>query len=686
MKLKHNTRTVLNLSLFLIIFAAFITACHDDNDRNSDPTSLQDRTLTERDFARDSNLRANPEGGVVASFLEPPTATTEENLTGELGFDVIPYRYDRTLNHRFCFLNSEETEHTLRLQTTTGEVILTSQPDGQCVTATVEPGHYEVVLNHGQHLDRVEPVFLITISDADQLANNNASGFLKLIDNIGSVFVTTAIAQTTDDNVTTLISTNSCVNCNLSGADLTGATLTFADISGADLSGASLSGVDLFECLAIGTDFSGADLSNTSGTTDLRGSDLTNANFSSANLTGVNFSSADMSDANLNNATITDAEFDNANLVGATWIDGGTCDITSVGFCNSSGGGGNDVDPCESLTVDSAHDGVTIYRCILPEVPTEICTDGTDVSTGLPVTVCEPNEDEDPITSVDLVDIFDQATQTFGAILDNNDTFAILAWGGEGGDASNDLFTSGGGGGDSGFASTVTTLSDYLDNFGQTTFYYYLGEAGILSNVDGDGGSSTLIMNVESSPSSLEDDMVLIAGGGAGGSEAGFFNDGATGGQGGIATSTVNGQGFIGVGQAIIDGAEGGSTDGTSVGGSGTNDGQDGIGGQGGQGFLGANSEWVNGDPGVGSDGRGGNTDSSFSSSGGGGGGGGLGGGGAGDGEPGAGGGSFSTAATVTCSSAPDFDNVPSGTGSKRESFNSRNGSVEIWIFPNGCN
>ena len=680
MKTDTLARPTAVILLLILIIAPFLTACHDDNDNNS--TSLQSRPLTEREFANDRNLRANPEDGIVAVHLEPPTASQNANITGEVGFDVIPYRYNRTINHNFCFLNASDTEHSVRLQMPDGTQILSAEPDGECVSAVVAPGEYEVVLTHGQHVDRAEPVFLITLPDAQEFSTNQRatnSSFARFLETISNVFNRPANAQTVDANVTTLISTNSCVNCDLSGSDLTGNDLTFTTLNGADLSNANLSGVSLFEGLMIGTNFSGADLSNT----DLRGSDMTSANMTNADLTGAFFDNSVLKSALFVGADITDASFDNASLVGAIWIDGGTCDVASIGMCNDTGATIG-TDACDSITEATTDDGQTVYKCLLQTVNKETCE---EVEGPLGTTeVCTPIDSSELLFTADLTDIVEEANLQFNDNADGNTPIAILAWGAEGGLASDDLFTSGGSGGESGFASTVTTLLDYQSNNGTTSFYYYLGEAGTLSNVDGDGGSSTIVMLVETSPSSL-DDIILIAGGGAGGDSAGFFTDGARGGQGGTAASTQNGQGFIGIGQSIIDGADGGSTDGTGIGGNGTDDGQDGIGGQGGQGFLGLNSEWVNGDPDVGSDGRGGNADDSFGSSGGGGGGGGLGGGGAGDGEPGAGGGSFSTIPTITCNSAPNNDNIPSNPGTVRDSsFGNSNGAVEIWIFPNGCN
>ena len=698
--MKFQTYTIGIVVLVCTLFA--FTSCHDNNNSSNGQT----RALSEQNFVDDTSLRADPVENIIALFIEPPDAAEEDNLTGGLGFDVIPYTYTRTLNHTFCFTDANpDSEHFAILQDSDGMEIIRAEANRDCVTVLLEPGDYEIVLTHGEHIEGIEPVFLVPMLEGEQLTREDRSTpsvFSKFFESISNVFTRPALAQSTSDNVTTLISTNACVDCDLMGVDLTGNDLSFSDLTGADLSeanliaveffeatlnnanlsGASLSGADFQDAEMIGVNLSGADMSDTNGRVSLRGADMTGADLSNSDLTRAFFSSTILTNADLTGAIITDAEFDNTNLVGATWIDGSTCDITSIGMCNSSGGG--DSNPCDSVSIGTTHDFNVVYKCLLPTVPGEDCTTETDPELDEDVTTCVPKDPDDLVISVDLVDIFDQVSSSLGGNLDSNTPMAILAWGGEGGIGANDLFTTGGGGGEGGFASTATTLSDFLSDYGQTSFYFYIAEAGTLSNVDGDGASSTLVMLVESNPSST-DDVLLIAGGGAGGDSAGILTDGSTGARGGHAAASVIGQGFIGVGQGVVSGADGGSTDGTGVGGNGTNDGKDGIGGQGGQGFLGLNSEWINGDPDVGSDGRGGNADDGFSSDGGGGGGGGLGGGGAGDGEPGAGGGSFSMPATITCDSAPNNDAVPSSPGKSRDSLGSKNGAVEVWIFVNGC-
>ena len=684
-----NSRNYFQLSAIAIvaifISAFFITACHDDNDNS---TILQKETLTEQDFFNNPDLRANPEAGLVAAFLEPSSASENDNLTGELGYDVIKYRYDRALNHRFCFIHSDDgSKHSIRLQDTEGSVILSTEAEGDCVSARVEEGHYELVLTHGEHIDAIDNIFLITVPDSQEFGMResiNQNSFAELFESIRNLFTKEAIAQTTDDNVVTLVSTNSCVGCDLSGVDLTGNDFTSANLTGANLSGSNLSGVSLSEAVLLTANLSGADLSDTNGTTDLSGADLTAANLIMADLTGADFSGAELVNANLLGADITDAVFDNADLVFAIWTNGVLCSAGSIGSCFNPLVGGPRV--CESVRQDTTDDGTKVYKCLLPTVDTQTCT--TREGERLPQEMCEDKDPSELVTSADLEDIIDQVNIKFSGNIDGDTPLALMAWGGEGGDGSIGFFGAGGDGGDSGFASMVTTLSDFEDKYGQSLFYFYLGEAGVTTNNYGDGGSSTLVMLVETNPRSLSN-IILIGGGGGGGEEGGTFDHGVAGGFGGVAASSEKGLRVIGQGRSttnktIIGGANGN-------GGRGKNGGQDGIGGRGGSAFFGANSKWVNGDPDVGSAGRGGNADESFSSNDGAGGGGGHGGGGAGDESPGAGGGSWIDRSTITCSSAPmvddnpdNNDDAPSNPGTANDD-NGKNGAVEVWIFPDGC-
>jgi hypothetical protein len=312
------------------------------------------------------------------------------------------------------------------LNSSSGNEMLSITANDECVSAVMPAGEYQLVLTHGQHVDSTDTTFLVTTPDSGLLPEAdsiNYSIISQLLNTIGNILISPAYADTADDNVTTLISTNACKNCDLSGVDLDNATLTFADLSGADLSDAILTNVDLFESTLTGTNFSGADMS--SG--DFRGSEMTYADFSNASLSGAYFSSAQLSPADLDKATVTDTGFDNANLVGATWIDGGICDITSVGFCNSTAVA--ESDPCDSVKQDVTDDGNTVYKCLLPAVDKEVCTtEYGGVDGGTPIASCEAIETSELVTSVNLVDIFSQASSSFDITLDNGTPMAILAW------------------------------------------------------------------------------------------------------------------------------------------------------------------------------------------------------------------------------------------------------------------
>ena len=93
--------------------------------------------------------------------------------------------------------------------------------------------------------------------------------------------------EAVQQNIDTLIKTNSCVGCDLRGADLNRMILTGADLSNADLRKASLlladlSGAKLNNANLREAKFGGADLANA----DLRGADLRGAVLDGAYLIG----------------------------------------------------------------------------------------------------------------------------------------------------------------------------------------------------------------------------------------------------------------------------------------------------------------------------------------------------------------------------------------------------------------
>jgi uncharacterized protein YjbI with pentapeptide repeats len=153
-------------------------------------------------------------------------------------------------------------------------------------------------------------------------------------------------------NILKLKALNSCVNCNLSGANFEGADLRSADLTGANLSGANLKGADLkyveFSQSLIYSKgkYVGqfARLGAGSYPADLTGADLTGANLSGADLTKVNLRSADLTGADLTGAFLWEAHLKNANLTGAILKD---TKVEGAIFCNTKTPWGLDNSGCK---------------------------------------------------------------------------------------------------------------------------------------------------------------------------------------------------------------------------------------------------------------------------------------------------------------------------------------------------
>jgi len=82
------------------------------------------QALTENDFANDENLSADPEIHTIVKFLEHPDSEETENDTGEVGNDVFPLIYTRTLEHTYCWEDDDpQAGHFLELDDVDGNLI-----------------------------------------------------------------------------------------------------------------------------------------------------------------------------------------------------------------------------------------------------------------------------------------------------------------------------------------------------------------------------------------------------------------------------------------------------------------------------------------------------------------------------------------------------------------------------------
>ncbi len=262
--------------LAILVFTAAVFAASSfmgGAQHGGNPSPQPGTALTENDFVKDPSLFAVPEAGVVATFLENPNSTFEPGDSGAIGTDIIPFKYASGVNQTFCWQDdNRESRHVMRLVDSSGTEVLRVEANGDCVTQFINQGKYEMRI---QHDDSGEEVFATVFSIPEGDADNSFE---------------------------TVLSTNKCQGCDLSGANFRNAVLNNVDLRGADLTGADFSNADLG-----GTNLSDALLAGT----DLTGANLTGADLSGADLTDALTANANFTDANLTNAI----SFDESKLV-----------------------------------------------------------------------------------------------------------------------------------------------------------------------------------------------------------------------------------------------------------------------------------------------------------------------------------------------------------------------------------
>lgn len=334
------------LTLTVLLLLVSFTACDNNNDND------EIQVLTENNFADDDLLRANFNNNNLVKFLEHPGNQTTAKDTGDTGSDIIPVTYNEITENTFCWNDSDpDSEHTMTLFDSEGMEIFSLQANGNCITQIIEAGEYEVRLDHDGRIERTFPIFMIN-EEKGLVANNNQGN--NSINSLYSVFnnidlVKQAKAQTVQQNINTLLSTNECISCNLVGALLTGADLMLSDISGSELTGAILTSANLSDSTLIGVTMNNANLiqANLNGTTIIEGAtfvgaNLTGAALNDANLSQANFDSAMLTDTSLIAATLESTIFTDAIMIGANLLDTNLNDATLTGadltgatFCNN---------------------------------------------------------------------------------------------------------------------------------------------------------------------------------------------------------------------------------------------------------------------------------------------------------------------------------------------------------------
>jgi len=397
-------KSILLILLLGIISFGVIGGCNNNGQSTTDP-------LTENDFIANTLLSADPERGIVVQFLESPNSEIPENDSGTLGVDEFPLKYEKRIEHTFCWEDdNNEAAHFMELSNSAGDQVLRVDVNGDCVTEVIDAGEYTMSLHHDGKSNATRTIFAIADSENLELAQRRSDfvnrfmiSMNNIMKHIRDVVLNDAIAQdgdqaTTRFNTETLIVTGRCIGCNLlgaslgdqdlSGVDLSGADLRFSSLERTKLIGARLVDADLREAVMFLTDFTdanliGADFRNTSlFMCDLPGADLTDAKFRRADLEGVD---------------LTGAVLNGTDFRLATWCDG-SCrcsdNQSSIGMCDGCQsvdicvGDEADVPPLPPPPQSSCEDDLD---CPFPET----CIDGACCTSG-EFTFCEFVQDCSP--------------------------------------------------------------------------------------------------------------------------------------------------------------------------------------------------------------------------------------------------------------------------------------------------
>jgi uncharacterized protein YjbI with pentapeptide repeats len=139
----------------------------------------------------------------------------------------------------------------------------------------------------------------------------------------------------------TLMTTNKCVGCDLSGVDLSNKKLINADLQAANLIGANLTGANLANANLGGANLTGSNVTNTNFTgAILQAASLVNVNFVNTNLTRTDLSYGNLVNANFRSAILTRTDLSAANLA---LTDFTGANLSSINFVSANFAGAKGV-------------------------------------------------------------------------------------------------------------------------------------------------------------------------------------------------------------------------------------------------------------------------------------------------------------------------------------------------------
>ena len=254
------------------------------------------KVITEAQVEKDKMIP--DEDDTIVIDLENKDVTSEEDDTGNFGQDIIPISYSKDLKETIKWEGDKDGSYA-ELKDKAGNVIYKIEQGGDTVTKDIKKGEYtlEITSNETTAKDGTtsEPVFIREQKNLSVSADENA--------------------------ITKLMSTKSCIECDLSWANLSNAKLIGVNLSNANLSGTKFIEANLKNAVLKGstlelTDFTSANLN---GGIDFTGATIIHTYFYITSLTGANFSNIKFQEVSFTQAYLQDANFSNANLTGTNF-------------------------------------------------------------------------------------------------------------------------------------------------------------------------------------------------------------------------------------------------------------------------------------------------------------------------------------------------------------------------------
>lgn len=138
-----------------VLLTAGLAGCSDSDDGiNAESGESFEVSYGEHDFARNPNLRAQPDDTLTLQLEEPSGDAAGADTGDEDGVDVIPYTFAETAERTFCWQRAGETEpdgapsQMSLIDDASGDAVLEVEEGGECVTATLAAGRYSAVFRN----------------------------------------------------------------------------------------------------------------------------------------------------------------------------------------------------------------------------------------------------------------------------------------------------------------------------------------------------------------------------------------------------------------------------------------------------------------------------------------------------------------------------------------------------------